>query len=262
MNKNFMRLTLMMGLSIFALQGCSGGANTFGDSTTKNMEQGQFSQVAQAPTPSVSKGASAETVNKIFAKGSGPISDPQAYRIGVLDVLDISVLGVADLTKTVQVTESGVITLPLVRRIKAVGRTQSELEQEITERLAKTYLQNPQVTVAVKEYNSQRITVDGAVQKPGIFPLQGQTSLLQAIAQAQGLTTVADPTGVLLFRQVNGKRMAARFDIRQVRSGKIADPMLLAGDVVMVDESAAKTTLRDITSAMPLTGLFSVVPLL
>ncbi|MDP8997590.1 MAG: SLBB domain-containing protein [Pseudomonadota bacterium] len=118
------------------------------------------------------------------------------------------------------------------------------------------------MTVAIKEYNSQRITVDGAVMKPGIFPKKGELSLLQAIAQAQGLTTVADPSGVLVFRQVNGKRLAARFDIRQVRSGKLPDPMLLSGDVVMVDESAAKTTLRDITSAMPLTGLFSVVPLL
>ena len=123
-------------------------------------------------------------------------------------------------------------------------------------------MQSPQVTVSVKEYNSQKVTVDGAVQKPGIFPKQGEMSLLQAIAQAQGLTNYADPTGVLVFRTVGGRRLAARFDIRQVRAGKMPDPRLQAGDIVMVDESSAKTTLRDISSAMPLTGLFSVVPLL
>jgi polysaccharide biosynthesis/export protein len=104
--------------------------------------------------------------------------------------------------------------------------------------------------------------VDGAVQKPGIFPKQGDMSLLQAIAQAQGLTTVADPTGVLIFRTVDHKRLAARFDIRKVRGGVLPDPMLEAGDIVMVDESNTKTTLRDIVSAMPISGLFSIIPLL
>lgn len=111
----------------------------------------------------------------------------------------------------------------------------------------------------MKEYNSQRITVDGAVKKPGIFPTTGQISLMQAIALAEGLSTVADPSGVLLFRTVDNKRMAARFDIRQVRSGKVSDPMLQAGDIVMVDESAARTTLRDIKDALPLSGLFQLM---
>ena len=263
MNVNrFTRVLVLLGFTMLFLQGCS-SSNSFG---TAGMPQGQFTQVAQnpakAPAGASASPKNADTVNKIFAKANGVPSDPTAYRIGALDVLDISVLGVADLTKTIQVTNGGTITLPLVRTVKAAGRTQAELEQELTTRLGHSYLQNPQVTVAIKEYNSQRITVDGAVQKPGIFPKQGEMSLLQAIAQAQGLTTVADPTGVLVFRQENGKRLAARFDIRQVRSGKVPDPMLQAGDVVMVDESAARTTLRDISSAMPLTGLFSVVPLL
>ncbi|MEO9168720.1 MAG: polysaccharide biosynthesis/export family protein [Aestuariivirga sp.] len=259
----FARVVALLGFALLFLQGCS-SSNSFG---TSGMTQGQFSQVAQNPAATPAAGnagnaGNAETVDKIFAKANGPGPNPDAYRIGALDVLDITVFGVADLTKTIQVTDGGTITLPLVRTITAAGRTQAELERELTARLSKTYLQDPQVTVAIKEYNSQRVTVDGAVVKPGIFPKQGDLSLLQAIAEAQGLTTVADPTGVLVFRQVNGKRLAARFDIRQVRSGKLPDPMLLSGDVVMVDESATRTTLRDISSAMPLTGLFSVVPLL
>ena len=88
---------------------------------------------------------------------------------------------------------------------------------------------------ARKEYNSQRVTVDGAVIKPGIFPITGKMSLLQAIALAEGLSKIADPTGVVVFRQVNGQRMAARFDLKQVRGGRTADPNLVAGDIVMVD---------------------------
>ncbi|MDE2385236.1 MAG: polysaccharide export protein [Alphaproteobacteria bacterium] len=257
-------LARAMVLLVFAavLQACTAGSNSFGDSGTKQMNQGEFAQVAQPKPVAALNQSAAASVDKIFAKASGPGSNPQDYKIGALDVLDISVLGVQDLNRSVQVNSGGTITLPLIRQVQAAGRTQAEMERDIAARLSQTYLQNPQVTVAVKEYNSQRITVDGAVQKPGIFSKQGDMSLLQAIAQAQGLTNYADPTGILVFRMVNNKRMAARFDIRQVRSGKQPDPMLLAGDIVMVDENSTKTTLRDISAAMPLTGLFSVVPLL
>jgi polysaccharide export outer membrane protein len=235
------------------LQGCvNGSSNSFGDSATRQMVPGSFSQLA-----STKQGA-----DPITTGSTSPIVTPQDYRIGALDTLDIAVLGVADLNRTVQVNSGGTITLPLIRQVQAAGRTQTELERDIADKLSLTYLQSPQVTVAVKEYNSQKLTVDGAVQKPGIFPKQGDMSLLQAIAQAQGLTNYADPTGILVFRNVNGKRLAARFDIRQVRAGKMPDPLLQAGDIVMVDENSAKTTLRDISAAMPLTGLFSVVPLL
>ena len=67
--------------------------------------------------------------------------------------------------------------------MQAGGRTAGELEHDIAAKLSATYLQSPQVSVFVKEYNSQRITVDGAVAKPGIFPINGQVSLMQAIAR-------------------------------------------------------------------------------
>jgi polysaccharide biosynthesis/export protein len=98
--------------------------------------------------------------------------------------------------------------------------------------------------------------------KPGIFPTTGQVSLMQAIALAQGLTTVADPSAVIIFRQQNNKRMAARFDLRKVRTGKTPDPILQAGDIVMVDESSGKTALRDVTNVLPISGLFQLLTLL
>jgi polysaccharide biosynthesis/export protein len=211
----------------------------------------------------VGTGAGA-SASKIFAANTSNanVTPNEDYKIAPLDVLDVSVYGVADLTRTVQVSSTGMISMPLVKTVKAGGRTTGQLERDIATKLSATYLQSPQVSVSVKEFNSQRITVDGAVMKPGIFPTTGQVSLMQAIALAQGLTTVADPSAVIIFRQQNNKRMAARFDLRKVRTGKTPDPVLQAGDIVMVDESSGKTALRDVTNVLPISGLFQLLTLL
>lgn len=241
-------------LAVF-LTACAGGSSLNGSSDGAFVETGTGSGATAAI-----KGEAANNAQKIFASNSAAaISDKQDYKIAPLDVIEVTVFGVTELNRTVQVSSSGTITLPLINVVKAGGRTQVQLERDIAGKLEAGFLQSPQVSVFVKEYNSQRITVDGAVKKPGIFPTTGQISLMQAVALAEGLTTVADPSGVLLFRTVDNKRLAARFDIRQIRSGKVNDPMLQAGDIVMVDESAARTTLRDIKDALPLSGLFQLM---
>jgi polysaccharide export outer membrane protein len=236
------------------LAGCPGGGvgDAGGDAS--------FKETADVKSSAVG-GAAAVSAQKVFAENQslkGSTESPD-YKITALDVLEVSVFGVPDLSRTVQVSSNGKITLPLINSVAAGGKTQSQLEKEIARKLEAGYLQSPQVTVFVKEFNSQKITVDGAVKKPGIFPISGQTSLLQAIALAEGLETVADPSGILIFRIVGEKRLAARFDLKQVRSGKIEDPILKAGDIVMVDESATRTTLRDVKEALPLSGLFQLL---
>jgi polysaccharide biosynthesis/export protein len=237
------------------LAGCPGGGG-IGDAGG----DASFKETGAAAGSGVG-GAAAASAQKIFAENQSLKGTPESadYKVAALDVLDISVFGVPDLNRTVQVSTSGVITLPLINSVKAGGRTQAQIESDIARKLEANYLQSPQVTVFVKEYNSQKITVDGAVKKPGIFPVAGQTSLLQAIALAEGLNTVADPSGILIFRIVGEKRMAARFDLKQVRSGQVQDPILKAGDIVMVDESATRTTLRDVKDALPLSGLFQLL---
>jgi polysaccharide biosynthesis/export protein len=240
----------MLGL---LLAGCPGSG-----SLEKSGGQGEF-QTTEGAKPI--GGAAAASAQRIFAENASlnSTSAGKDYQIAALDVLDVSVFGVPDLTRTVQVSSSGVISLPLINQVKAAGKTQGQLEQEIARKLSANYLQAPQVSVFIKEYNSQRITVEGAVKKPGIYPVKGDLSLLQSIALAEGLTELADTSGVLVFRTVDNKRLAARFDIKQVRAGKIDDPMLKAGDVVMVDESSTRTMLRDVKSALPLTGLFQLL---
>jgi polysaccharide biosynthesis/export protein len=239
---------------LFIVAACEGG----GLGGKEPISSGVFSETPGSQ--GAIGGKAAVGAQKVFAANeSNSNTDSSDYKISPLDVLEITVLGLPDLTRTTQVSSSGQISLPLINQVKAGGRTSSQLETAIAQKLSATYLQSPQVTVFVKEYNSQKITVDGAVNKPGIFPVTGQTSLMQAIALAEGLTLVADTSGVLIFRTVNNKRLAARYDIKQVRTGKVQDPKLQAGDIVMVDESSARTTFRDVKDALPLTGLFQLL---
>lgn len=248
----------ILAVACLLLAACS--SSSLNGSPTANVAAGQFAQVGSSQ-PKALDGATAANAQKIFAANAATAGNSDDYKIAGLDVLEVTVMGVPELTRTVQVSTSGTISLPLIKTVKAGGRTQGQLEHDITTKLAATYLQAPQVSVFVKEYNSQRITVDGAVTKPGIFQKNGNVSLIQAIALAEGLSATADPTGILVFRTVGDKRMAARFDIKQIRSGKIGDPMLQAGDIVMVDESSGKAAFHNLISAMPMTGLFSLLAL-
>ena len=179
-----------------------------------------------------------------------------AYKIGPLDVLDISVFKVPELSRTVQVSDVGTINLPLVGETKAAGRTAREVERDLTAKLGAKYLQSPQVTVLVKEYNSQRVTVEGAVKKPGVYPLRGKTSLLQFVAMVEGLNDVSDPSNVVVFRAVKGKRTAARFDVDEIRAGRVDDPIIQEGDIIVVNESAGKAIYQSFLKALPITSVF------
>jgi polysaccharide export outer membrane protein len=181
-----------------------------------------------------------------------------AYKIGPLDVLDISVFKVPELSKSVQVADSGTINLPLVGEIRATGKTAQQVERDLASRLGAKYLKNPQVTVYVKEYNSQRVTVEGAVKKPGVYPIRGKTSLLQFIALAEGLDPNSDSTAVV-FRYRDGQRTGARFDIGDIRNGRAEDPALRSGDVVVVGTSAAKETFNNIIRMLPIAGVFALL---
>jgi len=140
----------------------------------------------------------------------------------------------------------------------AGGRTIPELESDLARKYAAGYLQNPQVTVFVKEFTSQRITLEGAVAKPGIYPLTGRTTLLQAIALGGGVDDrTADLGGIVLMRQVGGKRQAAVFDLRQVRRGVTEDPQVYGDDIIVVEQSGSKTALRRFIEAVPAFGIFS-----
>lgn len=187
---------------------------------------------------------------------SGAYEGATDYRVGAQDLLQISVFGVQELSHQARVNSNGMINVPLIGSVMAGGKTVPELEQELAEQYADGYLQNPQVTIFIEEYTSQRVTMEGAFNKPGIYPLTGKTSLLQAVAMAGGTDEFADLAGVLLFRNIEGQRMAAAYDLQMVRRGELADPQIYGDDIVVIERSGSKSTFREFIRSAPLLGLF------
>ena len=187
------------------------------------------------------------------------VSAPQVeYQIGVGDKLDVRVFQVEDLSfEDLVVDTSGNINMPLIGAVRGAGRTAGEMSADIAQRLAARYLRNPQVTVTVKEAASQKITVDGAVTKPGVYEMRGSTSLLQAVAMAEGPTRVADLTKVAVFRNIDGRRSVAVFDLSAIRQGRASDPAVFGDDVIVVDTSRLSSALREVVSALPALTAFA-----
>ena len=211
-----------------------------------------------ADSPSASTGATAATAAFPASPVAQVNSEPTPeYRLVPGDLLDISVFQVPDLTKEVQVDPSGLITLPLIGDIKAAGMSPRALQQDITVKLKARYLQSPQVSVFLKTSAGQKVTVDGAVKTPGVYAIDGQMSLIQAIAHSGGFTNIADTNNVLVFRQVNGQRMAAKFNVGDIRAGKAADPDLQAGDLVIVDNSGTLSAWENVKTTIPAFAFFA-----
>jgi polysaccharide export outer membrane protein len=187
------------------------------------------------------------------------VATPTAeYRIGVGDKLSIRVFQVADLSfEELVVDTSGNINLPLIGAVRGAGRTAGEMSTDIASRLAARYLRDPQVTVTIMEAASQKITVDGAVTKPGVYEMRGSTSLLQAVAMAEGPSRVADLTKVAVFRTIDGRRSVALFDLSAIRQGRASDPQVLGDDVIVVDISRLSSGLREAVGALPALAAFA-----
>jgi len=175
---------------------------------------------------------------------------PGDYRIGPQDVLDINVSQLEEMSKPFQVDTGGNLLLPLVGQMKAAGRTPAELSDDIAAALKKKYMKDPQVVVAVKDAQGQKITVDGAVAQPGVYPLNGPTTLMQAVSLAKGADPhFANVHRVAIFRQVNGVRRSAFYDLAQIRTGQAEDPTVYGSDIVIVDTSGTKSFFNNYTGA-------------
>jgi polysaccharide export outer membrane protein len=169
-------------------------------------------------------------------------------------VLEVTVFKTPELSKTVQVSEVGTINFPLVGEVQASGRTAREVEHDLTQSLGAKYLQNPQISIFVKDYNSQRVTMEGAIKKPGVYPIAGGLSLLQATAVAGGFEDTADQT-VLLFRQQDGRRFAGRYDVAAIRKGNAEDVQLEAGDIINAPTSDIREGMSVVLKLVPLATL-------
>lgn len=184
------------------------------------------------------------------------------YLIGPFDKLTIDVFGIEALTgKEVQTDASGRISFPLAGTIEAAGKTPAELEQLIEDRLRDRYVRDPQVTVNLKETVSQVITVEGQVMQPGLYPVIGKMTLMRAVATAKGTAEFAKLEDVVIFRTVNGQKLAALYNLKAIRRGNYEDPEVFANDVVVVGDSQARRIFKDVLAASGLLGYVLVAVL-
>lgn len=178
------------------------------------------------------------------------------YRIAPVDVLTIKVFGMEDLSGDYQVDLRGNLAMPLIGEVTAVGKSPAELKSLLTEKYAASYLENPDITVGIKEAKGQAVTVDGSVNKPGSYPVIGPMTLMQAVALAEGTDELANLRRVAIFRTIDGKRQAAAFDLVSIRRGEVPDPQVYSGDIVIVDGSNIKENYKKFTQAFPLFAIF------
>ena len=175
------------------------------------------------------------------------------YLIGPFDKLIIDVFGIEELSKKeVQTDAGGRISFPLAGIMEAAGKTPAELESEIETRLRGQYVRDPQVTVNLQETVSQVVTVDGQVKKPGLYPVIGKMTLMRAVATAEGTSEFAKLDDIVIFRTVNGQKMAALYNLKAIRRGYYDDPEIFANDVVVVGDSTARRLFKDALQIVPL----------
>jgi polysaccharide export outer membrane protein len=197
--------------------------------------------------------------NRAAAKGPAPITPnaprvgpPPAgqpiaddYRIGPQDLIEIQVYGIDNLKREVRVNSRGAVSMPLVGTVYLGGLTSQEAEAVVASKYEKDDLQDPQVSVFIKEFTSQRITIEGAVNRPGIFPIRGQTTLLQAMAIAGGPGALSDIKEVMVYRAEGDQKKVLMYDLNKIRAGEEVDPMLKNEDVIVLKRSGARVVLKD-----------------
>lgn len=241
----------MLGLACVLLTGCGAssgpeGANALAVTATPDANIEAPTSAAAPSTPTI------RSVTK-----TTPREVTGLYRLGSGDKVEVLVHGVSELSRTTTITERGDVELPVLGQVPAEGMTVGALQTDIQARLAKDYMQDPQVSVTLMEIVSQQVTIEGSVRKPGLYPHSGRLSLLQAVAIAGGLDDKANRSAIAIFREAgNGKRSVKRVDLDAIRAGEAPDPALAPGDVIVVDASRIKELLQSAGQAGSLARVF------
>ncbi|MDX3900158.1 MAG: polysaccharide biosynthesis/export family protein [Sphingobium sp.] len=174
------------------------------------------------------------------------------YHIAPDDIVKVEVYREPGLSlEEATVSAAGNLRMALIGDVPVAGLSTSEAADVIAGRLGERYLVSPQVTVFIKKAVSRRITVDGEVREPGLFPIDGRITLMQAVAMAKGPTRLASLGEIVVVRTANGQRLAAMFNLNAIRAGKADDPEILPGDSIIVGLSRAKAILAGALLAAP-----------
>jgi polysaccharide export outer membrane protein len=177
---------------------------------------------------------------KVIDLGGSGAHTEKSYRIGVGDQVMITVYGQDELTKKTMVGMDGSIEYPLLGSLTLAGKTVREVQAEVTAALGKTYIVNPQVSVEVANYKSQAVYVTGPVKNPGKIPLEGGTTLKDALSSSGGYTSDAGYKITVARRSIGADGIAREperlvYSRSDVEAG-LANLDLKPDDVVTVSE--------------------------
>lgn len=178
------------------------------------------------------------------------------YRIAPMDTVNVKVFKMPDLSGDYEVDLTGQVSMPLIGSVSAADLTTAQLDDALTRKLGEKYLENPDVSVGIKTSSRRSVTIDGAVNRAGAFPVMGPMTLMQAVALAGGTSPEANARRVAIFRSIGGKRQAAAFDLTSIRRGEAKDPDIYAGDIVVIDGSSVKAVQKQLLNSLPVLSIF------
>ncbi len=161
------------------------------------------------------------------------------YRVGVDDILEISVLQPDELLRVVNVGPDGTVTFPYIGTIMVKDLTITQIQEKVQKALSDGYMKYPVVVVSLQESRSRRFFVYGEVTRPGTYPIADNTTVLRAISMAGGFTKFGSSSRVKVLRPKDGKAgyKTIKIDIKKVMNGDSGDDILImTGDMVVVSE--------------------------
>jgi protein involved in polysaccharide export with SLBB domain len=176
--------------------------------------------------------------NRSHMSTANNVSTPaEDTKLGSGDLFEVRVVGQQDLTGKYKVGNDGTIQFPFLGVVSVGGKEPEEVARLLAAGLKDGgYLTEPQVTVLVEQTTSRRLSVLGAVARPGTLAIMSGMTVIEAISQAGGFTPLADKDGTVITRQVNGKLERYRVPVSDIARGAAADIPLRNGDIVFVPE--------------------------
>jgi protein involved in polysaccharide export with SLBB domain len=180
--------------------------------------------------------ACGHTTPDVPRAADGTLNSTSNVALGPGDVFEVRVFAEPDLSGAFRVASDGSIDFPLVGKFQVEGLTASKLSDKLTEELAR-FLQKPNVSVFVKEFNSKKVFVLGEVQRPGTFPFEDGMNIIQAVTLAGGFTRLADQNGTYVTRILDEKEHRLKVPVKAIGEGSATNFDLQPGDIVFVPES-------------------------
>jgi polysaccharide export outer membrane protein len=171
------------------------------------------------------------------ASAADATKQTRSFKLGTGDVIDIKVFREPELAGIYRVNPHAEITFPLIGQVKLTGKDPYQIAEEIRARLANGYLQNPQVTVFVREYHSQKVHILGQVAKAGSQGFQPGMTIIQAVASAGGFTNLAATNRVRVTRVIEGAEQKYIIPVGDIRNGNAPNFTLRPGDIVYIPEA-------------------------